>query len=199
MAQLPDRSLTDTPAEHESDHDELHLTHNQIDPDAATNGDILKLSGGAWVADTAANHSISETGHVHVEGDITALGDAHNHTESQITDLDHTGGSTEAVVVTGPATYLVQTGDTVILAISSAGAVQVTLPTVASFGDNAILVKRLGSSPVTVTRDVAEYFWTDGNFTSSKTLGTQGAHWSGVAYDTTPALWVTIGEHGTVT
>jgi len=195
MAQLPPRQLSDTPASHLGDHNEIHDQLNDLDPDAASDGDILKMSTGAWSADTPANHAISEVGHPHGSSDLTDWTSA-SITESQISDLSHF--VEQEVTYIGNGTYNVLVTDRVVIAKTDSGSATVILPDTTTFGAYAIMVKCKGGNPVTIQRTVPDQFWTDGNLTNTRTLQDPGAQWIG-ASDPTDDQWNTLGERGNVT
>lgn len=95
--------------------------------------------------------------------------------------------------------YAVGAGDAVILADCSAGNVIINLPTVAAANGRSLIIKRIGgSNSVTINRASTNQIYTDGVGATSKTLGSEAAHWSGVA-SSADAGWFTVGEYGTVT
>lgn len=74
MAQTPTDAPTGYDAnDHATFHNQMAAITNQLDPDAASNGDFVQLVGGVWVPRSAAEAGLSETGHSHVEADITNL------------------------------------------------------------------------------------------------------------------------------
>ena len=90
-------------------------------------------------------------------------------------------------------------GDGVILVNTSGGAVVINLPLVSAANGRALLIKRMGATnSVTINRAGTNQIITDGANATSKTLGSDGAHWSGLA-SSTDSGWVTVGEYGTVT
>lgn len=157
--------------DHANFHNELARLHNQLDDDAATNGDVLRMSGGNWVADTPANHGLST--------------DGHTHTVSELTDLDLGA----AKVVSG--TYAPVAGDTVLVVNTSGGAATINLPAVDSFDDQALLIIQYGTNSVTINRNGTDEIWTDGSTTTSKVLSATGSRWSGVAVSSLDR-WITI-------
>lgn len=172
MAQLPtDAPISYDASDHNSFHNELAAIANELDPDIADDGDILILDTGAWDAQTPAEAGLSEVGHSHVEADIS--------------DLDYGA----AQVVSG--TYAPTAGDTVLICDTSGGACTINLPSVDSFGNQALLIIQHGANGVTINVDGSDDIWTDGSTASSVSLASNGARWSGVAAATLDE-WVSI-------
>jgi len=95
--------------------------------------------------------------------------------------------------------YSVADDDGIILADCSSGNIIVNLPAVSGANGRSLLIKRIGASnTVTINRAGTDQIVTDGANATSKGLGSEGAHWSGVA-SSVDAGWITVGEYGTVT
>lgn len=98
------------------------------------------------------------------------------------------------ITVTGP--MLVDDGT--ILVNSNAGPVTVNLLALSVCNLSAIVVKRVGTNAVTVDPNGTELINTNGSTQATKVLGSDGAHWSGIA-SSADGAWITVGENGTVT
>lgn len=99
----------------------------------------------------------------------------------------------------GDSPYTVADDDGIILADCSSTTVVVNLPAVSGANGRSLLIKRIGASNgVTINRAGADQIITDGAGVTSKSLGSEGAHWSGVA-SSGDSGWITVGEYGTVT
>ena len=98
------------------------------------------------------------------------------------------------IVVSGP--MLVNDG--VIIVNSSGGVVVVSLLALSVVDLQAVLIKRIGGSSVTIDPSGSELINTNGSTQATKVLGSNGAQWSGVA-SVADGAWFTVGESGTVT
>lgn len=101
-----------------------------------------------------------------------------------------------AEVKLGP--YTVASGDTVLLCDTTNTAIAITLPDLAVFDLQSVIIKRIaGANNVTITRSGSDLINTDGVTSATRTLESIGASWSGTAVDS-DSRWYTIGEHGVV-
>lgn len=94
--------------------------------------------------------------------------------------------------------YTLQSGDTVVLVDTTNSALAITLPDLAVFDLESVIIKRIaGINNVTITRSGSDLIDTDGSTTIDRTLEAVGSSWAGTAVDS-DGRWYTIGERGTV-
>jgi hypothetical protein len=88
-----------------------------------------------------------------------------------------------------------------VLVDTTEGAVTITLPTTATTNIDlhSVIIKRVaGGNNVTINRSSTNTITTDGVTATSRTLGSVGASWTGVAVNS-KTTWYTYGTHGTIT
>lgn len=169
MAQTPtDAPVSYTAEQHAIFHNQMAAITNQLDNEAASEGDVLILDTGQWVPKQPGDAGLAEVGHTHPLSEITSL--------------------PAAKVVTG--TYTVLNTDSVLIA-NAASAVTINLPAVSGFGNQSLLVVRYGASSVTINRNGSDVIWTAGATANSVPLTVNGARWSGVAVSSL-SRWISI-------